>query len=287
MMKIIKFFSKVKSRNVALLALCAFVFSSCLKDKAPGNQDYSTSPALVSFQYTGNGPVPYIAAIPGTAADTSSIEVTLSAQSVTLGIPVTLSVVPYKAGLDSFNTANGTSYVQMDPSLYSLQNGGNVTVSPGQQYVTIRINLAGDKIDFTKKNGIGLQIANAKGATIATNLNTAIVLLALKSKYEGNYHVFGTRLHPVLGLFTFDYKAYMSTVDANTIDGPVDADLQTDLQIHVNPDNSVTLSSSSPYYSGLQAGKENDYNPATKTFVLNYFYNTGAPRLIHTTLVAQ
>jgi hypothetical protein len=287
MMKINKFLSKVRTRNAALLALCVFVLGSCLKDKAPGNQDYSGSPALVSFQYTGNGAVPYIAAIPGTATDTSSIEVTLSAQSVTEGFTVTLSVVPYKAGLDSFNTANGTSYVQMDPSLYTLQNGGNVTVSPGQQYVTIRINLAGNKIDFTKKNGIGLQITNAQGANIASNLNTAIVLIALKSKYEGNYHVFGTRIHPVLGPFTFDYIAYMSTVDGITIDGAADADLQTDLQIHVNPDNSVTLSSSSPYYSGLQAGKENDYNPATKTFVLNYFYNTGAPRLIHETLVAQ
>src|ERR1035438_8734040 len=114
-MQIIKFRSKVKTTGMALAALCVFALSSCLKDKAPGNEDYSKSPALVSFQYTGGAPVPYIAAIPGTAQDTLSLELTLSVPSVTLTSPVTFTLVPYATGLDSFNVANGTSFVQMDP----------------------------------------------------------------------------------------------------------------------------------------------------------------------------
>lgn len=273
---------------MALMTFCVFVLSSCLKDKAPGNENYSHSPALVGFQYTGGAAKPIVAAIPGTAQDTLGIEVTLSVASLTLKTPVTLKIVPYKAGLDSFNTANGTTYAQMDPSLYTLQDGGSITINPGQQIVTMRINFAGDKIDFSQKSGIGLQLTDAKGALIATNLNTAIVLVALKNPFEGNYHVFGVRHHPTLGDFSFDYTAYMSTVDAMTIDGPADFDFQTELQIHINPDNTVTLSDPSGAFTlYLQPGKENDYNPATKTFVLNFYYNTGAPRLITETLVAE
>jgi hypothetical protein len=286
MMKINKSLIKASFINVTLIALCVFVFSSCLKDKAPGNQNYSHSPALVGFQYTGNGPKPYVAAIPGTAEDTISIEVTLSAQSITLGAPVTLTVVPYQAGLDSFNTANGTAYQQMDPSLYTLQNGGNVTISPGQQYVTIRINFAGDQVDFNQPTGIGLQITNAKGAIIATNLNTALVLISLKSPYEANYHVSGARIHPTLGTLPFDYDADMATVDANTIIGPAAFDFQTDLELQVNADNSVTIVSApgfDPVFT--QAGMQNTYDPATQTFTLHYYYNAGAPRLINETLV--
>lgn len=284
MMKTNNFFTKIRTVNMALIALSVFVFSSCLKDKAPGNENYSHSPALIGFQYQGFSSVPLVAAIPGTAQDTLGVEVTLSVASLTLSSPVTLTVVPYKAGLDSFNTANSSAYVQMDPSLYTLQNGGKITINPGQQIVSMRINFGGDKIDFTKKNAIGLQITNAQGATIATNLSTAIVIVSLKSPYEGSYHATGFRIHPVLGTFTFDYHVYMATVDANTIVGGAEADLQTDLQIHVNPDNSVTLTSSA-YPPFLQAGKVNKYDPATKTFTLNYYYNSGAPRLITETLV--
>ncbi len=284
MMKLNKFLTRIKPINIALIAIGVLAFSSCLKDKAPGNENYSHSPALVGFQYTGNSAAPIVAAIPGTPQDTIGVEVTLSVASITLKTPVTLKVVPYKAGLDSFNTANSTSYNQMDPSLYTLQNGGDITINPGQQIVNMRINFAGDKVDFNQQNGIGLQITDANGATIATNLNTAIVLVSLKSPYEASYHASGVRIHPTLGPFTFDYDVYMSTVDKNTITGSAEADLQTDLTIHINADNTVTLSSVS-FPTFLQAGKENKYDPATQTFTLNYYYNSSAPRLITETLV--
>lgn len=278
--------NKIRIISLTLIALFALFLSSCLKDKGPASENnYSHSPALVGFQYQNFSSVPLVAAIFGTAEDTLSVEVTLSVASLTLNSPVTFTISPYKDGLDSFNTAQGSSYEQLDPTLYTLQNGGNITINPGQQIVTMRINFAGDKIDFTKQSGIGLQITNVKGASIATNLNVAIVTITQKSIYQGNYHVFGNRHHPTLGDFPFDYNADMGTIDPTTIDGAVEADLQTDLQIQVNPDNTVTLSSSSSFTPFLQAGKDNKYDPATKTFTLNYYYNSSAPRLISETLV--
>jgi len=278
---------QIKTRTVktVIMALCICVFTSCLKDKAPGSENYSHSPALVGFQYRGGDPTPYVASILGTPEDTVGLEVTLSVASLTIKTPVTLTIVPYPAGLDSFSTAQGSDYEQLDPSLYTLQDGGNVTINPGQQIVSFRVNFAGDKIDFTKLNGIGLRITDVQGALLTSNLSTAIIAITLRSIYEGNYHAFGERKHPAFpDPFPFDYNVDMGTVDANTITGPAEADLQAQLTIHINPDFSVTLSSND-FPPFLQAGKENKYDPDTKTFTLNYYYNSGAPRLITETLV--
>jgi hypothetical protein len=62
------------------------------------------------------------------------------------------------------------------------------------------------------------------------------------------------------------------------------ADLGEGLSITVNSDNTVSLSGASRDVF-LSAGKENKYDPATKTFTLNYYYNTSAPRVITETLV--
>lgn len=281
-MKKNKFNIKVRTVNIVLIALCVFVFTSCLKDDTAPN--YSHSPALVGFQYTGFSATPFTAGILGTPEDTLGINVTLSVASLTLKSPVTLTIAPSPSSLDSFNIKNGDSAIQLDPSLYTLANGGKVAINPGQQMVNFRINFAGDKIDFNKHNGLGLKITDAQGAIIASNLNTAIILIKLKSKYAGNYHVFGARIHPTAGTFPFDYNINLNTVNANTIDGNVLADLGEGLAITINPDNSVTLVGELRDVF-LQSGKENKYDPATKTITLNYYYNSAAPRLIHETLV--
>lgn len=266
--------------------MISFCFlTSCLKDRK-GTESYAHSPALVGFQYKGFGQVPIIASVFGTAQDTASVEVTLSVASITLNSPVTLTVVPYSAGLDSFNAAQTpvVAYKQLDPSLYTVQDAGKITINPGQQFVSFRVNFAGDKVDFTKKNGLAFKINDAQGATIASNLNTAVILLTLRSVFQGNYHVSGIRVHPTLGPFPFDYDADLNTVNATTVTGNILADLGEGLTITINPDNSLVLVGESRAVFP-QAGKVNKYDPATKTITLNYFYNTGAPRLINETIV--
>lgn len=272
---------KNKGRIYLAIGLLAMtLLSSCLKDNSPGVVDFSKSPALLGFQYQGFGPVPYVAAIFGTPTDTVSLEVTLSVASITLGSPVTATIVSDPAYIDTYNAANGSSFVPLDPTLYTLQNGGKITISPGQQFAHMRINFVGQNIDFTKANAIGLQLTSPSGAILTSNLNNALVNVTLKSIYAGTYANSGVRVHPVLGPFTFSYNVAMGTVDKTTIDGLAEADLAVDLQLHVNPDNTVVPTSSSQASTAVTPGLPNTYDPATKTFSLNYFYNTGAPRKI-------
>lgn len=272
--------------TMAVGLLAATLFSGC-KDNSPGAVDFSKSPALVGFQYKGFQETPLITAIYGNSKDSTTLQVTLSVASLTLKSAVTLDLVPDPDFITSYNAANGTAYSLMSSSLYTLPNGGHVTIAPGQQIVTLSIHFAGQNVDFSKSTALALKITNVVGATVATNLDEVIMPIVLKSIYAATYEASGTRHHPVLGDFSFDYDVAMSTVNKTTIDGPALADLAVDLQIQVNPDNTVIVTS--PGGGGQPTtqnspGLVNVYNPSTKTFTLNYFYNTSAPRTIKETL---
>jgi len=284
-----------KKAGYVLMAIGLFAasfFSSC-KDNSPGSVDFSKSPALLGWQYTGFQATPMITAIYGKSNDSVNVEVTLSVATLTIGKPVTFDIVPDDAAVAAYNAseqaAGNSDYqnVQLSPSLYTLPNGGHMTIKPGQQTITFTIRFAGQNVNFNQQNALGLKITNVSGALLASNLSEIVFPIVLKSIYAGVYEASGTRHHPTLGNFSFDYNVTMSTVDKITIDGPALADLQVDLQLHINPDNTVVVTS--PGAGGQPStqntvGATNSYDPATKTFTLNYFYNTGAPRTIHETL---
>ncbi len=197
---------------VFLALLTGTLFTSCLKDKGPV-QDYSQSPALVSFQYTGNTAQPFNEALLPNPSDTINIEVTLSVASLTLSKPVTVTLTPDATALASYNAANGTSYTMLPTSEYTLANNGQVTISPGQQIVTVPLIVKGDQVDFTQNNALSFTLSNAQGAVIATNLNNLILLFSLKNIYDGVYSVTGTLTDAFNPGITGDYPL---TVDLIT-----------------------------------------------------------------------
>ncbi len=278
-------FKNIGRVSVAMGLLATALLSSCLKDTSPGAINFGASPALVGFQYQGFNNVPYVAAIYGKPTDSVDLEVTLSVASITLSSPVTVSIVPDDAVISAFNGANGTTYTALNPADYTLPNGGKITISPGQQIVKVKVSFAGQNIDFSKPQAIGLQLTGANGAIIATNLNTAIITITLKSIYAGTYLASGVRHHPTAGDFPFSYSVAMGTVNKTTIEGNALADLTADLVLQVNPDNTVNVSSGAQADTQDSPGLPNVYNPATKTFTLNYFYRVSAPRKIVETLV--
>ena len=175
---------KLGKIQIALLVISSLFFDSCLKNKGPV-EDFSQSPALVGFQYGGSAAQTFTAGILGTPTDSFPVEVTLSVASITLKSAVTVTIAPDDASLTQYNSDNGTSYQQLPSNLYTLQNGGVVTINPGQQIVKLLIHFAGDQIDFSQPNALALKITKADGAIVATNLNTAIIVVQLKNPLEG------------------------------------------------------------------------------------------------------
>ncbi len=299
-----KYFS-LTTITTAILLIAGL--SSCLKDK--NSERYDNSPALVSFQYAGNSALPFTAAILGTPQDSFPIEVTLSVASLTLSTPVTATIAVDEASLDAYNADETTStfpttYTMLDASNFILPNGGQVTINPGQQIVSFTVKFAGDKINFTQDIALALKITSAQGATIATNLNTAIVLLKLKSIYEGAYDQDGILNRytgavadpakyvdnfPITGSYGF------TTVTANSIEGqiviPGFAPTYTKLTVDFAT-NIVTISPSAIAPSTdmkNQAGKTSTYDPATNTFDIHgqFLNSAGNLRLFDFTMSLQ
>lgn len=260
------------------LMLCG---TSCLNAEDP-SEEYSNSPALISFQYSGFSAAPFTAGIVGTPSDSFPIEVTLSVKSIVLNNAVSATIAPDQNSLDSFNAANGTSYVQLASSLYTLPDNGTVTINPGQQIVNFTVRFAGDQIDFNASNALALKIVDANGAVVASNLSVAILLIQLKSIYEGNYLEEGvltryngpTESSGVLDEFPITGSAYFSTISTNSIDGEIviPGFVQTKTLLTVNSDNTVTIGPSPSLPSTAMQnipGTTSTYDPATKTFDLH------------------
>jgi hypothetical protein len=97
-------------------------------------------------------------------------------------------------------------------NMYTIANNGVVTINPGQQIVSLVIHLAGDQIDYSKNPALAFKITSVTGALLASNLNKALYLFALKNQFDGQYNVTGTMTDVVNGSITGKYPTVVNLV---------------------------------------------------------------------------
>ncbi len=294
---------KNTGRVCTVLALLATtMLSSCLKDNSPGSVDFSKSPALISWQYSGFSKVTEPAVMLPVGNFTYNLEVALSVSSVTLGSSVSASVAENDAAV----TAAG--YTPLPTSLYSM--GSSVTIPAGQQLVKFPIVFKAGTIDFTKGYALYLTLSNGSGASIPSNLNTVLVVLKVKSIYEGNYTTSGQRTRfkgtteasGVLDHFAISGTVPLATYTANTVIGQagdsgsgetwalqVNATGATPYSVTVLPDPTAASGTTPSSFTQGTANGPSTYDPATKTFNIHvgYLNASGVLREIDETMVAQ
>jgi len=222
----------------------------------------------------------------------ASFDVTVSYSGTeTAPQDITVEVAVDPAALTKYNTKAAVDgdqeYVQLQADAYSIPSG-TVVIKKGERRATFKVNVKiPATFDFDGSYALPLTIKSASMGTISGNFGSVLYAIGGKNQYEGVYHSTGARIHPTLGTFTFDYSVTMNTAGSKGISGDALADLGPNLKIIVNADNSVSLSSTAQPSVALTPGGVNKYDPATKTFTLTYFYNTGAPRKITQTLVKE
>lgn len=292
---------------LALSLVLSLIATGCLKDKAFDNGEIQsvhstvTNPKIVEIRLTATS----IRNVLSLSFASSPNDTVVDVIPVNLATPdvapedLHVTLVQNNTIVDDYNVANTDTTVTptnpnptgvvthyLVPTLFSVINPGGVVIIPKGShtgYLQIKFKPA-DFLGSTYALGFSIGKVDESGYTISGNNQNGMVVINIKNEYDGNYHVSGVRIHPTLGPFPFDYDEDLNTTSANSVDGAVLADLGEGLNIVINPDNSVTLSGDSRSVFP-QAGKENKYDPATKTFTLNYYYNSAAPRLINETLV--
>lgn len=273
--------------KTGLLALALGVgLSSCLKDQ--GYTDIINA--------VGAEP---IVSIFGSAAGSNTV---ISFQigtprkltySVNLGSPdvldrdVTVNIGASNDVLARLNAARQAAgqvaYTALPATSYKI-TPNPVVIKAGQRDANFDVEVTlPNNHDLTKAYVIPVGITDAGGAKISGNHGYFGIDVKPANAYEGLYRATGTFNHPTAGPRAINQDKTLSTIDGKTVLTDF-ADLGGSgwkMWLQVNPDNTVTLiPKESANTSTVQEG-ENRYDPATKTFILNYKYpGAGGDRVV-------
>ena len=293
----------MKLSYIKAIVVCSgffsIIFSGCLKDKEFDNgsiqSTHGNETKVVEIKLTASNTSNFfVFAVNASDNDTTADLVPINlatAAPAPQDLHVTVDLEPTL--VSDYNTNNGTAYNTPSGNLYSIVNPV-VTIPKGSHtgYVQIKFKPS-DFIGGSWALGFKITAIQEAGYVISGNLNTGITTIIIKNQYDGLYYAHGVFNHPTLGgPFTFD-NLPLSTSGANSVDVYAQPYGNNSLlgaypRLTVNPDNSVTVTSYDPtldFNGPFDPDYKSHYDPATKTFYINYGYTTSAPRTAYDTLV--
>lgn len=205
-------------------------FSSCIKNRLPletnlsGLQDHVVIVGSGLTNFT-NGNVGF------NNGDTTTITLIVNLASVNLpSSPLKVTIGVDAAQMNSYNSANGTSYVLFDNSAYSIAST-SLTIPAGQQYAETTVSFYKSGVDPTVSYMLPISITDASGKQLSSNLNTIF------------YHFIG---NPLAGNYTWNFTRW-STPDSTTAP---DGNSFTGGSTVFLPDDPTTIEVQSGYYIG-------------------------------------
>jgi hypothetical protein len=302
----------MKNKIFLFLSMIAgsILMSSCLKDNV--GEDWTDS--LKGKMYA-TVTVPTLQSLglePAPGEVNFSFLVNIATDELpTEDITVTMKVDP--SAITAYNTKKGTNY-QLFPNIEILNP--TVVIPKGSRLATVNCKVWGAEALNACDNFIApISIDNVTGGVvIASNMKTYMLSLPIANPYAGDYHVVGYRKHPAPALYPVDKTETASTVNCSTIrksgmgDYPYDITIEVTQNtivvsgvtcykciVHViDPATNAPVSSGEGQYDTFtgdatvnpkpETNDVNYYNPVTKTFVLNCYYNSSAPRIAYEVL---
>jgi len=194
------------------------------------------------------------------------------------------------AAVTNYNTTKGltgAAAYKPFPNIEILNP--TITIPKGTRTATVNCRVWGaETLDACDKFIAAVSFESVTGGgsiTIAENMKSYLLSLPISNPYEGIYHSSGTFTHPTAGVRTIDEDKELSTVDCKTVKTTVGDLGGYDAIFTVNPDFTVTVTGGLSASQPLVPDGVNKYDPATKTFTVNYYYvGGGGNRVIAETL---
>jgi hypothetical protein len=218
-----------------------------------------------------------------------------------------ITVTAQISDLAAYNTANQTNYEPIpsnvgtpiaDPNITTTATTVTFKMGAGVFAMNYGFSINGANFDASKKYAMLLVITDFGGFSKKHNdagasLDTLLITLGVKNQYDGDYTANGTISFPdpTSNRSWADRTKTLSTVNATTNETEA-ADLGGSgymMYLKVNADNTVTVTPAptAPNQT-IQNNGPCTYDPATKTYTLNYKYIGGTgDRVIHDVLVAN
>jgi hypothetical protein len=270
---------------VSLLA-SSLVMNSCLKDKVGLDWTADLKGKMYAEVWRGGFSAMGLAPAPDSVTFKFLVNIATD-QPPTEDITVTMAVS--EDAMNRYNAAKGTDY-KLYPYIDIVDK--NLVIKAGTRNAYCHVKVWNAQLLSACDNFMApIIIESATGGVIPAdplNMGARLMGLPISNPYEGQYHVTGFFHHPTAGTRTIDEVKTLSTVNCKTVTTTVGDLGGYELNIQVNDDNSVTLSGSLSATQPIiqDDTKPNLYDPATKTFTLNYYYvGSGGNRVIEETYV--
>jgi len=308
---------KNKIKLILSTLTLVFVFSSCLKDKVG---DYWVDD-LAGKQYATvvNYTLQSLPLQPVTGEVNFQFLVNIATDALpTEDITLTFAVDP--TAVAQYNKDHGKSYLVF-PTVQMVTPTLVIAKGTRNGYAKAKV-WGAETLDACSSYMTALTITSAKTAsgkdiTIAGNMKSYLLSLPISNPYSADYQCIGYRIHPVNGVYTVNTVETCSTIDCRTVIKHLMGDYPYDVTINItsntvvvkgvtcfkvnvdtlDPSNGLPVSSgtgmkdtftgNTAYNPQPPTNDVNYYNPVTKQFVLNYFYNSAAPRITYEILTRQ
>lgn len=296
--------------RLILPGMLLFSFASCKKDQAYKQTTDSKDNAVVYIQQAITYPQALTIFPLADTARTLSINASFGA----VGLPqdnIDITFAANNKALDSINTirvnAGLSPYEKFPADAYTVDSW-NASIQGGTLSSNlVNIKYYSKKFDPRKSYLLPISIQDASGYMVNSDLKTVYLVVAKVEFNAGAYASNGVRNnYAANGTFASasNYSTdktltqYVDPLDPASVQFDIDkvANLGanqiagTIFRVKVNADLSVTvygqLGPGAPIVN--MAGLQNDYNPATKTFTLNYKYtNTNGTYRVMTETLAK
>jgi len=293
-------------KSLALL-LAVTSLSSCLKDDRLV-LDPAKGHNVIEFanpaQIVQNGTPSPMYSFSYEFASTPTLPVTVSYSGPEATAPQDITVkiaVGALSKITEYNTATNNSYTMLQSGSYSL-SATEVVIKAGTSKATFNVLLKPSTFNLAAAEVLPLTITSASSGIISGNFNTILLNVSAKNTYDGIYAMqagsfvqrYSSPTTPTVGdalngSTVANADLTLTTVGANTVQignlkwagnnsGVAGID---NLQATVDPaTNLVTMKALGNATLANIPGSVNKYDPATKTFTLNFDWNqTGAKRV--------
>ena len=285
-----------KLLNLFVAGSMALGLTSCLKDDEHFTDFAGTAPIIdiPSSAFYG------VTANQGLAIQTApvsySFNVNLSGPQ-TLGQDVTVNLAVDPALLAKYNADNKTAYTLLPATFYQFTTTAT-TIKAGQRLAPVALTFSSgadkipDPVAYNEANyALPVRITGASNNVgVSSNYGYKLILLKLKNQYDGTYAATGTFIHPVNGARNINLEKALQTIDLRTVLTDF-ADLggsSWQMLLTVNADNTVKLTPTGSASKATTQVGINKYDPATRTYTLNYKYpGGGGDRVISETLTRK
>ncbi|MEA5138327.1 BT_3044 domain-containing protein [Arcicella rigui] len=197
-------------------------------------------------------------------------------KDLALTMGVTTAATDFLKATNATRAAAGDDpYVALPTSAYTFVNPV-IKAGTRDADFTVKVKLP-KTLDLSKEYVIPVGITDASGVKISSNLGFMNIFVGgTPNQYDGTYQSTGYFSHPSAPR-AINREKHLATIDKNTSETEF-ADLGYIMWLKVNKDNTVTIipkGAAADLAGPFEQTGVNKYDPATKTFTLNYQYNVG------------